>query len=81
MTEMLILSLVLNLCRRISSKKNAAGETKEQNELDMKSLQILRAMLYNAIIKLPDNWKGKSNSVVHRSANVSLSLLQRIDFK
>ena len=51
---------------RISSKKKSAEETKEQNELDIKSLQILRAMLYNTIIKLPDNWKQKANSNIKK---------------
>ena len=44
---------------RISMKryKKSAGE--EQQELDMKCLQLLRATIQNLIDKLPDGWEEK----------------------
>lgn len=29
----------------------------QQEELDIKCLQLLRAMIHNEIVKLPDNWE------------------------
>lgn len=51
---------------RISNQLTHLSEKEklEQEKLDVKCLQLLRAMIYNEVVKLPDDWEAEVS--VHR---------------
>ncbi len=45
----------------ISVKRHGLNASEEQNDLDLKCLQLLRATMQHMINKLPQNWETKLN--------------------
>ncbi len=55
-----------HLVRRISSSQAQIDEATrvEQENLDIKCLQLLRAIIHNEVVKLPDDWE--ENPLKHK---------------
>ncbi|XP_061178320.1 inositol 1,4,5-trisphosphate receptor type 2-like [Saccostrea echinata] len=70
MSEKLIRQLkISNQLTHLSEK-----EKLEQEQLDVKCLQLLRAMIYNEVVKLPDDWEAEVSA--HRKKLKAISDVQ-----
>ena len=56
---MMMMMMMINVCCRISQSLQGMSEEEkiEQLELDIKCLQLLRGLIHNEIVKLPDDWE------------------------
>lgn len=54
--------LTFSFSDRISAKRTHLNEKEklDQIELDVKCLQLLRALIYNEIVKLPEDWESEA---------------------